>query len=310
MKVHVWRSFASNNSSDYRLVARFSSAERTKEVRAELSAFMAAHAKDMDESEDYDSLSAAQEALAEEYGFKWSGDILAWGDEALSGDEPEVACTEQTLMVYHAYCGGLDELSPYLKARGATSVEGDEGTLDIGVQLTLPAGKFGERMRTALEAFFAQVETSGTSMREWKKDPPWGPSTFGWADPLFFCDGEHAIFQTPLGVEGIEALEKYTHKAKDSRLVISDAVFTQRLKTLMGAERCPECHVSGLRFLPSEGEQLEEDQLLCGACGGMFNLVAIEGLQRAQEKVNAWLASKSVSCSCGSCGSGTLMQQS
>ncbi|MBW2733923.1 MAG: hypothetical protein JRH20_16165, partial [Deltaproteobacteria bacterium] len=38
-----------------------------------------------------------------------------------------------------------------------------------------------------------------------------------------------------------------------------------------------------------------------------FNLVAIEGLQRAQEKVNAWLASKSVSCSCGSCGSGTLM---
>ncbi|MBW2733922.1 MAG: hypothetical protein JRH20_16160 [Deltaproteobacteria bacterium] len=308
MKVHVWRSFSSNNSSDFRLVARFASVERTQEVRTELSAFMAAHAKDMDESEDYDALSAAQEALAEDYDFKWSRDILTWGDEALSGNEPDVACADQTLVVYHPYCGGLDDLTPFLKARGATSVEDDDGMPEIGVQLTLAPGKAGERMRAALEAFFAQAET-GATMDEWKEPPPWGPPTFRWADAetaLFFCDGEHVLFQTCMELEGVQALEKYIRKAKDFRLVICDAAFTRRMKTLMGAGHCPECHASGLRFLPSEGEKLEEDQLLCGACGGMFNLVAMEGLQQAQEKVNAWLASKSVSCSCGSCG-GTLM---
>ena len=129
MEVRVWQSYSCNNSSSYRLVARFANASSATETAAELGAFFAEHATQMDEvieAADYefpDESPAAAQALAKKYGFEWKN-VLSWGDEGLQGDEPAIATEGDVLVVYHTYCGGFgEELPLYLSARGATAVE-------------------------------------------------------------------------------------------------------------------------------------------------------------------------------------------
>ena len=57
MELRVWQSFSCNNSSSYRLVARFGDPKSAAEAETELRAFFSEHAKQVDdemEANDYE----------------------------------------------------------------------------------------------------------------------------------------------------------------------------------------------------------------------------------------------------------------
>ena len=96
MTVQIWQSYSCNNSSSYRLVARFATAADARAASAELDTLLAAHAREIDARDGYRrEPSAVQRDLAAKYGFTWS-EVISWGDECRSCD------------------GGLDYLDPRL----------------------------------------------------------------------------------------------------------------------------------------------------------------------------------------------------
>ncbi len=309
MEVHVWRSFSSNNSSAYRLVARFESEEQAAAAKPELLAFIEAHAKEVDETENWDDPTAAQQALAKKHGYTLRRNaILSWGDEGLGGDEPELAVSGKTLVMYHSYCGGLQEgFGPYLQAVGAKVLEEEREAPEVAVFLTLPEGARGTKLREALDAYFAQRE-SGASLDEWRQ-APWvsgGRHRVPYAeaeDVLYYCDGQRLGFQLPLELRGLDALTTYLKEsgAPDYRLLLCDDELKQKLTVLSQTRRCPECNATSLRYLPAASERLEEDQLLCEGCGGMFTLASAARLRDSEKAVDAWLEKKGVQRVCPRC---------
>lgn len=172
MRVHEWQSFSSNNSSHYRLVARFESAEVARTVAGELRVFLRQHAEEIDSAEEFDPerVSEAQRTLAAKHGFEWDS-FVYWGDEGLTGDEPTVGVARSTVVLYHTYCGGFEALTPYLNAVGGR-LEDEQGEWPtVAARIRLPAGDAGRSVREALQAFFGQAE-SGASLESWKVPPP------------------------------------------------------------------------------------------------------------------------------------------
>ncbi len=310
MEVHVWRSFSSNNSSAYRLVARFESAEQAKAAEPELLAFIEAHAKEVDETENYDEPSAAEQALGKKYGYQVGGGYpLSWGDEGLEGDEPTVAVSGKTLVMYHNYCGGLEDgFGSYLRAVGAKVLEEECEAPDVAVFFALPAGARGKKIREELATYFGQKE-GGVSLDDWSAPPPWVSHEHHRApyaeaeDVLYFSDGHHLGFLLPLELDELEGLQAYLKKSciKDYRLLLCDDELKQKLTVLEQTTRCPECNAEGLRYLPAASEKLEEDQLLCDVCGGMFALDSAAKLREAEKKVEEWLQKRGVPRVCPRC---------
>jgi len=101
---------------------------------------------------------------------------------------------------------------------------------------------------------------------------------------LWFCDGETAAFRLPIQGEDLDRLEAYLQGQgiEDYRLLICDEQLTERLRVLTGARRCPECRGTDLKYLAADSERLEEDQLLCRGCGGMFTLTAVQAVAPVQ----------------------------
>lgn len=122
MTIKIWNSYSCNNSSSFRLVARFEDPDTAEAVAAELTQFFATHAKEMDaamaEGDFPDESPPAAAALARRYGFTWSH-VLGWGDDVQEGDEPSVSAEGNVLVVYHTYCSGFSDVPAYLRARGA-----------------------------------------------------------------------------------------------------------------------------------------------------------------------------------------------
>ncbi|MBW2736169.1 MAG: hypothetical protein JRH20_27605, partial [Deltaproteobacteria bacterium] len=306
-QIKVWQSFSSNNSSDYRLVARFGDAKSAKAAVKELQAFITAHAKEVDETGDIDNPSQAQQDLAAKYNFDIANHPLCWGDEALVDDEPHVAVAETTLLMYHSYCGGLEYgFGDFLRAVGANTVEEASAPPTIAVWFTLPSGAKGKKAQEALEAFFAQRE-SNAYLSDWPMDPPWmAAGDLPYADPeeaLWFSDGEQAAFSLPMNLRDLDDLEAWLKKnrIKDYRLLLCDGVVERKLQLLSKVKRCPECQAENPKYLAAESESLEEDQLLCDACGGMFSLASIETLAEADTRLNVWLEKKGMARQCPHC---------
>jgi photosystem II stability/assembly factor-like uncharacterized protein len=283
-QIRIWQSYASNNSSDARLVARFESAERAEEVARELEAFLVRHSKEVDADEDFDydgGVSEAQRAMGEKHGFQWTSSLY-WGDGGLEGDEPSVGVADRTMVLYHTYCGGGlgDGLGEYLAARGGKIDDDDDGSPTVSVFFELPEGESGKKVHAALEKFFAQTQT-GQTMDNWKGSPPWSTDhDLLYADPdevLWFSDGETAAFHMPMDTGDVDGIKKYLakHGITDYRMLLCDGELAQKLRMLSLATRCPECRATELKYLAAESEGLEEDQFLCRSCGGMFTLAAI-----------------------------------
>lgn len=273
MQVQVWNSFSCNNSSDYRLVARFSDAGVAAKMGQKLRDFFVRYGDEWDrycEEHDYsipeDAPLPSAAALAKELGFSWNAsDILSWGDEGLRDNEPDVAVLGTTLAVFHDYCGGFtDNIVQALTRAGATVEPEDRRPPDISVRFLLPEGEAGEEMASALATFLGQKAS-----KEYMSDfapPPWGKHRLmGAPDNIFYYrDGQHFGFKMPLVPAAIEDVKRYFGGVRELDLRLCDAAelasFEMRdtlleLDAMLAAGRTiTELDLQGrrLRFVPPQ----------------------------------------------------------
>jgi hypothetical protein len=221
MNVQIWHSFSCNNSSDYRLVARFNDVKTAERVGAELEQFFAAFADELDRTiEEKDGFPMepmpTAVAFAKKYGVTWKG-IFDWGDEAHVGDEPDVAVAGKTVAIYHTYCGGFGKNIPtILKKAGGTVEKQQRHAPDLECRFTLPPGKSGQKLAAELAAFFDQ-RTKYEQLCDFEIKPPWGDTRLMYEEATsieWASDGKTFAFAMPFAIAGYASLKKYLAKHK------------------------------------------------------------------------------------------------
>ena len=165
MTIRIWNSYSCNNSSSYRLIARFVDAAEASAVGADLTTVLANYAAM--QPEDVDATGRPMLLLAREYGFDWQDE--GWGSDT---DGPHIVVEGETLFVHHHYCLGLGPGIPaYLEARGATVDPQSWAAVQMSLLFRAPPAP--PRFDDDLAMLFAQaLDTSdGPGFRA-----PWSPS--------------------------------------------------------------------------------------------------------------------------------------
>jgi hypothetical protein len=272
MEIRVWNSFSCNNSSSYRLVARFETASAAAETVTELRAFFKAHALEVDElveGGDFpDAPPDAQEALGKKYGFEWS-DVLSWGDDMLEGDEPTVASKDDVLIVFHTYCGGFGDLPKYLRARGAKVEREETEPPYASVVFALPEPK-NAALEAEIDWILAQIGEDGSREVSPFRAPFVENDCYGTA--AFFRDAKTVGLYFPISPEDLPNIKvwlaKHGVKNPSVRLCAyeDDAKFVAISKA-----RCTACK-GLLEYLDPRIHGIDREHLACPACGGMFEV--------------------------------------
>lgn len=229
MEIRVWQAFSCNNSSSYRLVARFRSAEAAQGVAAELNGFLAEarplarytrrnQRVPLTQATSFPFTEIVDE-LATAHNFDWTA-ILESG---VYDDEIVALAEGSALIVYHPYCLGLGaDLPAYLRARGAEVESATIGEPSVSVLFRLPHD--AKSLKSELTAFFDQFErTEDTTSR--RCTPPWTKERTGHttsASVAFFCDGKTVGFYLPIEPSHIPMLKAYLHDAAMPRDVSRD----------------------------------------------------------------------------------------
>jgi photosystem II stability/assembly factor-like uncharacterized protein len=226
LEVFAWSSFSCNNSSDYRLVARFASAKKAAAMQEELAAFFKAHGAQQDAAGGRGPTAAAR-ALGDKHGHRWKQTIV-WGDGdgPMADAPPYVVALADSLVIYHSYCGGGfgDDVRAVLKKAGASFPEGKDkvGPPVLLVDFELPAGKPGDALGRELAAMFAQRH-SVEYIEEWDDktdDLAWGQGEGKSTDVGFVLDGRRVSLSWPIHADYVRLLEKYLTRRKVARLSI------------------------------------------------------------------------------------------
>jgi hypothetical protein len=273
VEVRVWQSFSCNNSSSYRLVARFADPKKAAEAKAELDKFFETHAEEMDNAADssdffarpYRPLPAAA-GLANKYGFKWK-QALIWGDDALSNDLPTVATEGDVLVVYHSYCGGFGkELPLVLKARGAKDVEREEdGDPTVSVLFAIPPG--GAKLAKDLAKAFSSADEEGY-LEDVKM--PWSRREL-YGQGVLFNDGKTIGFCLDIDADDFDKLKAWLtkNKVKNPSIRLCEYGDMKKFRAIANAK----CECGGaLEYLDPRIHKTPTEQLACSACGGMFEV--------------------------------------
>ena len=264
--IRIWRAYSCNNSSSYRLVARFGDATTAAAVADELTAFLAEHAKQIDLQPANVEQTAAGNALATKYGFTWSEPVY-WSTGGLAGDEPDVVAIDNVLAVYHGYCGGLDTLAPYLEARGG-AVDGDYDS-DVIVSLLFkhPGGaELTEDLAKMTELIDDQFDAADLI-------PPWSDHAVS-ARCVVFHDARTVGIYLPVQTSELDRLRNWLAEhgvTSYSIKLCEDADFHAFAKA--ATARCTACH-GVLEYLDPRIDDIEKPQLVCKPCGGFYDLEA------------------------------------
>jgi hypothetical protein len=274
--VQVWSSFSCNNSSSYRLVARFTDAGKAKDAAAELEAFFSEHAKQMDvvmEDGDFpdENPEAAQE-LAKKYGFAWK-DVLTWGDEMLEGDEPRIATEDQVLVLYHTYCGGFGDGIPlYLKAKGAAEVEKEERDPPTASIVFRYAGG-NDALDADLTMLFEQIDEESREVEPLKT--PWKTRWESYGRAAFFRDPKTVGLWIPIAPTDLAAMKAWlAERGIDSPSIRLCEYGDEAKFVAIAKARCSAC-AGPLEYLDPRVHTIESEQLACAKCGGMFDLATL-----------------------------------
>jgi hypothetical protein len=279
MRIRVWQSYSCNNSSSYRLVARFSDPSVASDVASELARFLLVHAQQMDavmeEGDVPNDPSDAATYLAQKYGFEWS-EIFTWGDEMLVGDEPSVASEGGVLVMYHSYCGGFPpEIATYLKARGAKEIEKQErSTPPVSVLFRVPKDEGGDKLRDQLTKLFTvESVTEGRQVEDFTG--PWSDREV-YGDASFFSDGESIGFYVPIVPDELDDLKKWLAERGVDKPSIQLCEYGDLAKfDTIAKAKCAACQGT-LKYLDPRVHGIEAEQLACAACGGMFDLKSLK----------------------------------
>ena len=268
MTIKIWNSYSCNNSSSFRLVARFADPETAGAAAAELTSFLAEHAKQMDaamaEGDFPDESPPAAAELARRYGFTWSS-VLGWGDDVQEGDEPSVSAEGPVLVVYHTYCSGFSDLPAYLRAKG--------GTVEPETHRAPPLSALfrnSPELELDLAVVFAQPVQP-----EREVEPFRAPWEIRWES-----SGQFAYFRDP-GAVGLWFPCAPTDLPAVKQWLADHGVAQPSLRwceyqdettfVAIAAARCSAC-ASSLEYLDPRIHDIESPQLVCKACGGLYEL--------------------------------------
>lgn len=270
MAIQIWNSYSCNNSSSFRLVAKFANPIAASEVAAELRRFFPEHAEEIDARDDYsEEPSEAQRAFAVKHGLTW-GESMYWGDGGLVGDEPEVFVRGELMIVQHTYCGGFGELSSVIEKLGATSTdEQDSRAVGVSLLFRVPPAITGELDRE-LTDLFAQLDRRKTE-RYAEIKAPWAEHET-WGDCAWFRDPGAIGIYLPVDPRDLDNLDRWLADRAIDRpsLQIEDhrdlATFTA-----IATARCTACNAQ-LEYLDPRLHDIEHPQLVCRPCGGLYEV--------------------------------------
>lgn len=175
----TWRAFASNNSGDWTMAARFSDEATARKVAASLrelarahEAFLAsAQGQAFVEKNQFDGTVPTPPllAFAEAHGFQWRPEGLTW--EADGGGAPVLTAGDvhECVVVFHPYCSGLpaEPFTTFFALTGATSFQVSQPRVFV------TASGRNATVEAQLAAFFAEFIAS-PSPWQLRERTPWG----------------------------------------------------------------------------------------------------------------------------------------
>lgn len=245
--IKVWQSYACNNSSAYRLIARFPDAAIAAEVAAELDEFFVAQEKAGGRSRRTSALAT----LARTYGDP------EWIDN--SSGELGVFAADEMLVVYHTMCLGMGPgVAAYIEDRGGTPEQASSGNLQLSVLFRIDA------RADEMTAMFGSIFDA---QKQELRKPPWA----------HFAPSGHAVWFRDGGTIGLHFPVKGSDVvAFKAWLGIDDAVIQicnyddRELFSALAAAHCASCGRK-LDYLDPRLHDIETPQLVCG-CGGLYDL--------------------------------------
>jgi len=273
--IRIWQSYSCNNSSSYRLVARFADPASALEVARDLEALFPVHAAEIDARPDYsDDPSQVEIELGKKYGFEWS-QLMYWGSGGMTGDSPDVFVEGRVLIVQHTYCGGGlgDGLATYLEKRGATGVSAED-TSDVQVSLVFraPRGTI-EHLDDELATMFAQRDQDDD--QDLSVEPlaaPWQMDEEPYGELAYFRDAGTVGLCFPLDPRDLDHL----HAWLKLRGIDQPILQIEQREDLIAFEairkaRCTACG-GPLEYLHPALHDIETPQLVCRPCGGFYEV--------------------------------------
>lgn len=251
--IKIWQSYSCNNSSAYRLVARFADAARAKAVAFELAGLL----------DEFDTHDGGFQALAQLYGLPW--DDQGWGGPE---DGPFVLSDDTTLFVHHDYCLGFGPGVPaYLRERGAVEV-GEESWSDLHVSVLFRSSP-DPRLAAELDALSALlVDNPERTVTQF--EAPWVKQGTSGKLAMFRDAGTVGLF-FPIDARDVEHLRAWFAERGIEPVMRVEDYADQDLFVALAAARCRSCDAA-LEYLDPRLHDIETPQLVCKACGGLYDL--------------------------------------
>jgi hypothetical protein len=273
MTIQLWQSYSCNNSSSFRMIAKFATAETAAEIAAELEEFFHVHAAEVD-GQDHDSEepSQTQLELGDKYGFTWTSGLY-WGSGGLIGDEPALYVEDKVLVVQHTYCGGFGDLPRYLATRGATSVDHkDSSSVDITL-LFRSTRDTDATLEAELAELFAQLDPddpNDTFVDELRT--PWHLDHEVGGSVAWFRDAGTVGIHAPIDPRDLANLKIWLgERGIDQPVIrIGEKSDFETFWAIANA-RCTACQ-GALDYLDPRLHDIETAQLVCKPCGGLYEL--------------------------------------
>ncbi len=263
MTVRIWQAFASNNSTSYRLVARFTDADVASAARDAVLALVATD----------------REELAARYGLAWD-DLLAEGSAHDNPEATEVAAIDGVLVAYHDYCLGYGPALPeFLRARGATVTAPEVGAPSVSVRFAYTGGN--AELDVELDALLAQIARAKPNTSE-ALAVPWtaarhyyGPRVAG------FRDARSVGLHLPITPDDLQAVRAWLagHGIANVSLQLCEESDAAKFSSIARA-RCTACSGALVYLDPRLGDPEAEpgsDLLVCYPCGGLYDLATFTG---------------------------------
>jgi hypothetical protein len=270
--IRIWQSYSCNNSSSYRLVARFADAAIARATADELERVLPAHAAEVDARPDYDEApSRTTLELGHKYGFEWP-DLMYWASGHLTRDLPHVAVEGATLVVMHTYCdAGLGRgLEMYVEKRGAFSVHTDDTSMIEVTLLFRAAPGVIDGLDDELDAMFAQRNRRDFTVTRLRA--PWVMHEKAYGALSYFRDAGTVGLHFPLDPRDLEHLKAWMRSRGIAQHVIriGNKADLRELEAIRTA-RCASCS-GALEYLHPALHDIETPQLVCRPCGGFYEV--------------------------------------
>lgn len=256
----LWQSYACNNSSGSRLVARFDDPRRATAVGDELRQLLAELAGPNN---------SALEAIAMRYG-------IAWGDDGVyDGDDLSVTVDRDLVIVQLAYGLGVGPgVAAHLRQHGATLDDERYNSLHASVLFRAPIGMNPE-LDNELTSF-ARLLVRHPTGEVATMTAPWTHSAtrrpFARGQIACFRDAGSAGLFFPIDARDLASLREWlAASAIELPIVAIEAYADRDLFRALAAARCAACG-GPLDYLDPRLFDIETPQLVCKPCGGLYDL--------------------------------------